>query len=460
MFSRVLLIFFLGFVAPCVGIAKPIIVTIDNPQFRRLVLAIPEFEIESNLEADDELALFRQQGASKLRALLDYTGLFNHISHVAYQGLKVKATGDVDFNQWNSLGVEALILGRIGKDISGPFLELRALDIVKRRQILGKRYRDLSASEFVPTMRRFGNWVLEAFTGKPGIYNSKIVFVGRKKRGDLKQIYVCDFDGSNVRQISNNNSTNISPHFSPDGKVVTYTSFRNRNPDLYAFNLETNSEKIMSKYQGLNSGAQWSPSGKLISYTGSKNGDTDIFTLNPETGRRKKLIRGSGLDVDPTFSPDGKYLAFVSGRYGNPHIFKATLKWNGEKNVRVVSDMRLTYAGWYNSTPAWSPDSKQIVFAGYDKHIDRYDIFIMDPMGKNLERLTLKTGDNESPSYSPNGQMIVFQSNRMGGRDIKGRPQLWIMNSDGSGQRELSTGLYEAQTPSWSNALYPTTLKL
>ena len=43
----------------------------------------------------------------------------------------------------------------------------------------------------------------------------------------------------------------------------------------------------------------------------------------------------------------------------------------------------------------------------------------MDPDGRNLERLILKSGDNENPSWSPNGQMIVFQSNRQGNANIK-----------------------------------------
>jgi dipeptidyl aminopeptidase/acylaminoacyl peptidase len=155
------------------------------------------------------------------------------------------------------------------------------------------------------------------------------------------------------------------------------------------------------------------------------------------------------------FSPNGKWLAFVSGRFGNPHIFRAELDWNKERtSVKVAGDKRLTYAGWYNATPAWSPDSEKIAFGGYDKDIDRWDLFMMNPDGTKLERLTLQTGDSESPSWSPNGQLIVFQSNRIGIRNVKGpSPALYIMNRDGSGQRKLQTGLYEAQTPKWSPVL-------
>jgi TolB protein len=77
---------------------------------------------------------------------------------------------------------------------------------------------------------------------------------------------------------------------------------------------------------------------------------------------------------------------------------------------------------------------------------------MMNPDGTQLERLTLKSGDSENPSFSPNGQLIVFQSNRIGDSNAKGTNTLWIMNRDGSNQHKLEvTGLYDAQTPAWSS---------
>ena len=91
----------------------------------------------------------------------------------------------------------------------------------------------------------------------------------------------------------------------------------------------------------------------------------------------------------------------------------------------------------------------RIAFAGYDKEIDRFDLFMMNADGSKLERLTLRTGDNERPWFSPNGQNIVFMSNRTNGTNVKSVHQLFMMNRDGGNQRQLLTGLFEAQTPCW-----------
>ncbi|RZA26064.1 MAG: hypothetical protein EOP10_04800, partial [Proteobacteria bacterium] len=113
---------------------------------------------------------------------------------------------------------------------------------------------------------------------------------------------------------------------------------------------------------------------------------------------------------------------------------------------------RLTYAGWYNATPNWSPESDKIVFAGYDKDINRWDTFMMNPDGSQLERLTLKNGDNESPTFAPNGQLIAFQSNRVGNGNSKGQGAIWIMNRDGSNQHKVEIpGFYDIAVPMWSS---------
>lgn len=418
--------------------ASPMIVNIDNPSFRRIVTAVPHFSGDTK---NTEIKKMETYGQRRLRSLLEFSRLFNVLSGEVYE------KSSVSRSTLKKLGVEALIKGEfIGKNS----LTLQTIDVKRRKKIMQKTYGNVSLRNIDLVLKDYGDLILESYTKKSGIFFSRIVFAGKKIKGDFKQIYIIDFDGSNLTQITHSPAHHLSPAWSPDNRYIVYTSFEDDNPDLFVYDLVHKKHTKISGRAGINSGGQFAHTGDIVAFTGSLRGDTDIFITDTQGRYRRRLIKGSGLDVDPSFSPDGKWLAFVSGRYGNPHIFRATLNWNSDK-LRVVDDKRLTYAGWYNANPAWSPDAKKIAFAGYDKDIDRFDIFLMNADGSNLERMTLNKGDNESPSWSPNGMMLTFFSTRTDNPKKKGVARLYIMNRDGSQQRLLPTHIYEAQTPRWSS---------
>ena len=103
--------------------------------------------------------------------------------------------------------------------------------------------------------------------------------------------------------------------------------------------------------------------------------------------------------------PMVRWLPLSQGGLEIPHIFKLGSQLE-PVNQELSQTVGSFYAGWYNSTPAWSPTSDKIIFGGYDKDIDRYDIFIMNPDGTQLERLTLKTGDNVNSSLVSKWQRL------------------------------------------------------
>lgn len=431
-----------------------LIVNIDSPNFRKLVVAVPEFVVGEG--ADAELRRLADEGSEELARLFVYSGLFNVMKREGHKGLlsgmkpgaNPAGMEGIEIPAWKGIGVESLTVGELRRDGQDVEVVLRTADVYQGKLVVGKKYSKVKVAQFKRALARYADRVLEAYTGKPGIFSTRLVFVGRRAKGAIKQIYISDFDGSNAMPITNAKAPCLSPSFSRDGRFVTYTSFEDNNPDLYIYELATGKRRKLSGRKGLNSGSNWAPNNRLIAFTGSDNGDADIYHVKPDGAGIRAMLRGDGLDVDPMFSPNGRWLAFVSGRFGNPHIFVAELKWDGDV-PKVLSDKRLTFAGWYNATPTWSPESDKIAFAGYDRDTDRFDIFLMNPDGTQLERLTMYTANNERPSFSPNGQLIVFHSDRTGDKDIKSVPALFVMNRDGSSQRRLQTGLYEAQTPQW-----------
>lgn len=300
--------------------------------------------------------------------------------------------------------------------------------------------------------------ILKLVSGGRGLYSSRIVFVGRKTATSPKQVYTCRMDGSDLKQITAEPVIHLSPSWSPQGDQIIFTSYRSGNPDLYVYDRTKEAIRALSIHHGLDSGGAADPHSGWVAFSSRGRRDADLFVVPPAGGARRLLIRGLGLDVDPTFSRDGRYLAYVSGRFGRPHIFVAELRRSDAGGLQVVQDRRVTWAGWYNGNPAFSQDSRKLAFAGYDKEIDRFDIFLMDVHGQNLERLTLKSGDNESPSWAPNDQHIVFESSRQDDPSTsKGPKQLYVMRRDGDYQTRIPLELYSAESPEWGPELTGTT---
>jgi TolB protein len=434
-----------------------LIVNIDNPNFRKILSATPNFYLDAKSRSPEGQQM-AELGAVEFSRILTFTGLFNTMDQAAFSDIMGKAEESwyndaalkpTELQIWKAISAESVTLGMLSSDAGLWTLTIKTVDISRSEVVVAKKYSRFDKGQMVQVVRRYGDAILKAYTGKSGIFNSKLTFVGRVSEKSAKQIYISDFDGGNAFPITKGNSPHLSPSWNKDGTKIVYTSYEDGNPDLFMYDTQTRKSKKLSGIKGINSGGNFAKNGKVIAFTGSVNGDADIYTISPDGGKRKLFITGQGPDVDPAFSPDGKYLAFVSGRFSNPHIFVGNLKWLSETEPKVVSDKRLTYAGWWNAYPTWSPEADKIAFAGFDKEINRFDLFIMNPDGTKLERLTLRTGDNERPWFSPNGQNLVFMSNRTNGQNVKGVNQLFIMNRDGSNQRQLNTGLFEAQTPSW-----------
>jgi TolB protein len=148
-----------------------------------------------------------------------------------------------------------------------------------------------------------------------------------------------------------------------------------------------------------------------------------------------KIRRISGVvDAYPSLSPDGKSVLFQSDRTGVFEIY--TMNPDG-KDLK-----QLTFDTVDNNSPSWSPDGLWIVFAsGRDN--DESDIYIMDKDGHNQKRLTYSPGDDSHPHFSPDGKKIIFNSPRSS-PDLKADwsdqwHEIYIMNADGSDQEKITS---------------------
>lgn len=351
------------------------------------------------------------------------------------------------FQSWSAIGADFLI--RAGYSIVGNevTLETYTYHVPRANLVLGKKYKGpLSSARRIA--HTFSNDVLKALTGQEGPFLSRVVASSDRGGGQAKEIFVMDWDGANMDQVSSHRSISISPAWSPDGKKVAYTSYvkrvgaKFRNADMILLDLTTGKRSLVSYRQGINSGAAFSPDGRHIYLTISQGTSPDIYKMTLDGTLVGKITNGpaGAMNVEPNISNDGK-LVFSSDRAGRPMIYTANADGNNVK--------RITFAGVFNSSPSWSPDGKKIAFAGQSDN--NFDIFVMNADGTGMIRLTSakkangRMASNEDPSFSPDGRFVMYTSNRTG------KSQIYISTVDGTEERRVTNDNFNYYKPKWSN---------
>lgn len=405
-----------------------IYIDITAPSVRKFKIALPDFR---NLTRANEHGELSQRLPEIVSNDLDLSGYFSPMDKEAFLDDDASLTlQDIRFKDWSVIGAELLLKGSytcIGRRLE---VEIRLFDVFSGRQILGKRVLG-EISNFRHLMHRLGNDIIQILTGHPGIFLTKVAFVGNAS--GHKEIYVCDYDGHNVQRITAHKSISLLPTWSPDRTKILYNSYKDGGPMLYMRNHASGKVRKISGRPGLNIGASWAPDGRKVALTLSLKGNPDIFTIDLGGEIIERLTTHWGIDVSPTFSPDGKRIAFVSNRCGTPQIYV--------KKLNSGREQRLTFEGRYNTSPSWS-SLNRIAFTSLDN--GNFDIYAMDAEGGQLRRLTHNQGDNEDPCWSPDGRYLMFSSSR------EGRYHLYIMNANGQNQRKITSLEGDQTSPAWT----------
>ena len=302
------------------------------------------------------------------------------------------------------------------------------------------------------------NKVYKSITGKESIFKTRILFVSDKtstRKTMRKEIYIMDFDGENIERITHKNSIIISPVISPDNKKVLYSVIEDKwtktstgqinktqNINLHLYDIETKAERMISNLNGINSGGIFNKTGDQIYLTISNQDNADIYKVDLKTLKKTKITSHFSDDVDPHINADESLMTFLSGRPGKAMIY--TLDPTGlEKSVK-----RISFVGDFNAAPRFNPDGTEIVFSSWVDN--RFDIYRIGSDGRNLVRLTKNFGSNEEPWYSPDGQFIVFTSQRVISSK-KAVQDIYIMNREGEIIKKITGDFGKVYTPRWSN---------
>ena len=300
-----------------------------------------------------------------------------------------------------------------------------------------------------------------------------------------------------------------APAWSPDGRTIVFVSWRDGNGEVYAMDANGSSPRNLTQNPANDVRPAWSPDGRRIAFVRNRSPSSrckpgpghgrcwrdydrqsEIYVMNADGSRKRNLTRDRASDDLPTWSPDGRRIAFLHGRgRGRGQLYVVNADGSGLRNLA-----RITGPAVFSSDPVWSPDGRTIYFGRYlvrtdgsgarklpyipliavwspdgrqiafvnnvstglpgpgARSKDDSEIYVMNADGSGTRRLTHNVGYDGEPAWSPDGRKIAFQSKRgfVVGTGAQGNGEIYVMNADGSGKRNLTRNPGLDGSPSWS----------
>lgn len=411
-----------GIGLPALGQARRLEGVVEGERFSRIKIAIPDAPASSGEEGAELVQTVRDD--------LAYSGYFDVVDPGLYHLVGTAPVGEERYEDWISIGADALVRVVPSLDGSRVDLQARLYDNASQGLLFARRYGGRSQLLRL-VAHQLSDDLVRHYTGRPGVAMTRIAFSSR--HGEGKEIYLMDYDGQRIRRLTTTSTINITPVWSPAGGELAYVSWRGKQPGVYVMSSEGELGHLTTVGGELSAAPDWSPDGRKLVYSADVDGNSEIYVLDRGSGRNSRLTHSPAIDTAPAFSPTGREIAFTSDRAGSPQIYIMDAEG---LNVRRVS-----WSGNYNDSAAWSPNGARLAYAS---RIDgRFEIVLLDLSSDRVTRLTWGEGNSENPRWAPDGRHIVFASDRAGTYDI------YTMRPDGSDVRRLTRG-GNCFTPDWS----------
>lgn len=409
----------MGFLSQPLSAALEIDVTSGNLQ--PTPIAIPNFFEGSG--ASSEMC---QKITEVIVNDLKNSGLFAPIDPKAFIQDAASLQGGPHFSEWRLIHADTLVSGKVENAGDGNIrVEFRLFDVVREVQIEGKAF---SGPE--KDWRRMAHKVADAIykriTTDEGYFDTKIIYVARTQQGKKRseRLAVMDQDGANNQYITEGASLVLTPRFSPDMNSITYIDFGpTKVARVYVMNLKTRQRMLMGDFKGMTFAPRFSPDGNKLVMSYAENGITSIFEFDLANKKIRRLTQDPVIDTSPCYSPDGSRIVFNSDRAGQTQLYVMPASGG--------SPERISFGSGSYRTPVWSPRGDLIAFTKIAR--GQFYIGVMRPDGSG-ERLIAQGYVVESPSWAPNGRMLIYTK-----EEKRGSPKLCVIDVTGHNERDLNT---------------------
>lgn len=417
--------------------SKPLRIEVTQGIIEPMPFAAPIFVAE-NAAAQEFAAKLTQVVTADLIG----SGLFREIPASAYISGVSNFNAPVQFSEWKAINAQALITGAVSVTADNRMVvKFRLFDVFAQAP-LGKGLQFVASTD---SWRRMSHKVADAvyvrLTGEPsGYFDSRVVYISEQgpKNARLKRLAVMDYDGANVRYLTNSNDIVLAPRFSPNAREIIYTSYETGEPRVFLMNVDTLSRRVLDSEPGMTFAPRFSPDGRHVVMSLTNRGNTDIYQFDVARGSKTRLTNSPAIETAPSYAPDGERIVFESDRGGGQQLYVMSANGGSAK--------RISFGEGSYGTPVWSPRGDMIAFTKI--HGGRFHIGVMRVDGSQ-EKLLAGSFLDEGPTWSPNGRVIMFFRETPG---VNGAPSLYSVDVTGRNLRKVKTPTF-ASDPAWSRLL-------
>ncbi len=228
-------------------------------------------------------------------------------------------------------------------------------------------------------------------------------------------------DGKSILFASSHLDPDVDKPLPPRGPAYSRTErYKWEFPDymdIFRANLDGSNLVRLTDTPGYDAEASYSPDGKQIIFTSFRDGNAEIYIMDADGKNPRRITRANGYDGGPFFSPDGQRIIYRSDRKDNDllQIFV--------NNTEGTAERQLTDDENVNWGPYWYTDSRHVIYATSKHGHTNYELYLMDVDSAQQERITYHEGFDGLPVFSADGKKLMWTSS---GRTADHKSQLFI----------------------------------
>ena len=281
----------------------------------------------------------------------------------------------------------------------------------------------------------------EAYFSSDG---KQLIFQSTRDGRTCDQEYVMNVDGTGLHRVSNGTGKTTCGFFYANDQRILFASshaLQQECPpkpdpskgyvwgldpfDIYTAKPDGSDLRRLTNYGVYTAEAVVSPDGKKIVFTSLKDGDLDIYTMNVDGTDVRRLTTTPGYDGGPWWSPDGKQIAYRawhptdSALVNYRELLAQRLVRPNRMELWVMNadgsgQRQITQLGGANFGPSWTPDGQRLIFSSNytEPRSGNFDLYLINLDGTELERVTTSDTFDGFPMFSPDGRKLVWASNR------------------------------------------------